>query len=74
MSETTNVYLLDEMAPEIGESVFVFDACWGEWAYAEYQGVCSGRHRFSEGHNSYGEEQYAERPTHFWRVALPKAP
>lgn len=74
MCDTANIYSLDEITPENGESVFVYDSCWGEWAYAEYRGLRNGKHMFFEGHNSYGEEFYAERPTHFWRVELPKAP
>ena len=63
-----------ENTPAIGERVFVCDQVWGEWVYAEYEGVRAGKYLFLEGRNSYGEEIYIERPTHFWRVTLPAAP
>lgn len=74
MVRDEEVIPLEEGSPNVGESVFVFDSCWGEWGYAEYQGRSGGRHLFSEGHNAYGEEQFAERPTHFWRPELPGTP
>lgn len=68
------VISLEKESPEEGEELFVWDACWGEWFYSTYEGKRDGKHQFCNGHNSYGEEQLADKPTHFWRVTLPEAP
>jgi len=68
------VISLEDETPENNEEVFVYDSCWGEWYYSTYESKGTGIGNFSIGHNSCGEELYADRPTHFWRVTLPEIP